>query len=192
MDTRQENRLTPYITDIAEVRKNWGFFLVLGLLLIALGATALYFNVFTTLFSVFLLGVLLIISGIAQIIQSFLARKWSGLFLSLIAGVLYIVVGFLCVTRPLLSAASLTILISAFLLVSGLARMFTSALIRFEQWGWVFFNGIVTFLLGVMIYLDWPLSGLWIIGMFVGIDMILSGWSWTILAWSIKSRFKNT
>lgn len=184
----EEKIMTPYIRDIAEVRNNWGSFFAIGLLLIILGVIAVTFNVFTTMFSVFLLGILLIVSGAAQIAQSFLARKWSGLFLALLAGILYIVVGFFCVAKPIASATGLTLLIAAFLLIGGLFRMLTSAILRFEQWGWVFFNGLITFILGLMIYADWPVSGLWIIGMFVGIDMILSGWSWVILALTARPR----
>jgi uncharacterized membrane protein HdeD (DUF308 family) len=66
--------------------------------------------------------------------------------------------------------------------------MLSSVLIRFEQWGWVFFNGLITFLLGVMIYSDWPLSGLWVIGMFIGIDLILTGWSWIVLSLAARSN----
>lgn len=188
MENRETNKLTPYIRDISEIQNNWGSFFAIGLLLIILGSVAIYFNVFTTLFTVFFLGVLLVVSGVVQIAQSFLARRWSGLVLTLLTGILYIVVGFFCVARPLLSAASLTLLIAAFLLVGGLFRMIGSAFLQFDHWGWAFFNGLVTFILGVMIYSDWPVSGLWIIGLFVGIDMLLTGWSWLLLSLSARSQ----
>ncbi|MCE2982853.1 MAG: HdeD family acid-resistance protein [Parachlamydia sp.] len=193
MDDRPHDPLVPFIRDIQEVRQNWGTFLALGILLIVLGTLAIVFNIFTTFFSILFLGGLLVVSGAAQIAQSFLARKWSGLFTSLIAGILYIIIGFFCLAKPMLTATSLTLLISAILLVGGLVRMITAGLLRFEHWGWVFFNGFVTFILGMLIYSDWPVSGLWIIGMFIGIDMLLSGWSWVILALSArpKEHFKG-
>jgi uncharacterized membrane protein HdeD (DUF308 family) len=184
VDDRQEVTLKPYVKDVAEIRQNWGTFFAIGVLLVILGTAALVFNVFTTYFSILFLGILLIISGAAQIAQSFLARKWSGLFQSLLMGILSIIVGFFCVAKPGVTAAGLTLLISTLLLVGGLFRMISSAILRFEQWGWVFFNGLVTFILGLMIFADWPVTGLWVIGMFIGIDMILSGWAWIILYWS--------
>lgn len=186
MENRQNITLMPFIKDVAEIRQNWGTFFALGILLVILGTIAVIFNVFTTLFTVSFLGILLIISGAAQIAQSFLARKWSGLFLALLMGVLCIVIGFFCVAKPTVTAAALTLLISAFLLVGGAFRMVSSALLRFEQWGWIFFNGLVTFILGILIYSEWPVSGLWVLGMFIGIDMILSGWSWILLSLSAR------
>lgn len=177
-----ENRLS----QIQEVRQNWVWFLALGILLILLGSGVIGSSYYATIFSMILFGVFLISAGIVQVVQAFLARKWSGVFLSLFLGLLYLVTGFLCLMRPETAAISITLWISAFCLIVGLFRMLTSIIIRFDQWGWVFFNGLVTFLLGLMIYADWPLSGLWVIGLFIGVDLILAGWSWVIL--SLTSR----
>ncbi len=171
-----------------EAKQNWGWLLALGILLIVLGTGIISTSYYATLFSVILLGVFLIAAGIIQITQAFLARKWSGLFLALFLGILYLVTGFLFLARPETAAISITLWIAAFCFIAGLFRMLAALLLRFEQWGWVFFNGLVTFLLGLMIYADWPLSGLWVIGLFVGIDMILAGWSWIFLAFSANKR----
>lgn len=176
------------LSRIQEVRQNWGWFLALGLVLILLGCGIISTSYYATIFSVILLGVFLFGAGIVQIVQSFLARKWSGLFLALFLGILYIVTGLICFARPETAAISITLWIAAFCFIAGLFKMLAALLVRFEQWGWVFFNGLVTFLLGLMIYADWPLSGLWVIGLFVGIDMILAGWSWVILAFSARAR----
>ena len=171
------------------VKESWGWFLALGVLLTVLGGAVIGSSYYATVFSVILLGAFLIAAGVVQIVQAFMERKWSGLFLSLFLGVLYLVTGFICVAKPTIAAISITLWIAAFCLVVGLFRMLAALLLRFDQWGWVFFNGLVTFLLGVMIYVDWPLSGLWVIGLFIGIDLILSGWSWVIL--SLTARTKN-
>jgi uncharacterized membrane protein HdeD (DUF308 family) len=180
--------LTPFFTDIDTVQKRWGSFLALGILLIVLGIASIGFSVFVTEFSVIVFGLILIGAGITQIIQSFWARKWSGLLLALLLGILYIVTGAVCVAKPIVSALSLTLLIAAFCFVGGLFRMISSAIMRFEQWGWVFFNGLVTFLLGLIIFADWPVSGLWVIGLFVGIDMLMLGWTWVILSLAAKEK----
>lgn len=179
-----EPRLSPYFRDVDKIRQNWGWFFSLGLLLIVLGAAVITTSIQQTLFSVILLGILIMGAGVVQIIQAFLARNWNGLFLSLLLGILYIVVGFLCAAKPGTAPQSLSLLISALFLIAGLFRMLTSLVLRFEEWKWVFFNGFVAFVLGIFIYLDWPISGLWIVALFVGIDMILSGWSWILLALS--------
>lgn len=186
------NRLTPYLAEVDSVRKNWTWFLALGLLLVVLGTAVIGSAYYATVFSVILFGFLLLGAGIVQIMQAFLARNWSGLFLALILGVLYIVTGFLCIAKPSSSAITLTFYIAAFCFVAGLFRMIASLILRFDHWGWVFFNGLITFILGLMIFSDWPLSGLWVIGLFVGIDMILSGWSWILLSLAARKPNQST
>lgn len=181
--------LSTLFRETETVRKNWGWFLVLGLALIVLGAYVINSAVTATLFSTVIFGALVIGAGVVQIVQAFLARLWSGFFLSLLLGVLYGVTGFLCMVHPAEAAINLTLLIAAFCLVSGLFRIIAALMMHFEHRGWVLFNGIVTFVLGIMIYTQWPLSGLWLIGLFVGIDMILSGWSWLLL--SLVARKAN-
>jgi uncharacterized membrane protein HdeD (DUF308 family) len=169
---------TNYLRNIDEARKNWGWFLAFGLLLIILGLGVISSSYYATIFSVVLFGVFLIAAGVVQLIQACLSLKWSGFFLTLFLGILYLITGFICVTKPALAAINLTLWIAAFCFIVGLFRMIISLLLRNDQWGWVFFNGLVTFILGALIYSNWPLSGLWVIGLFIGIDMILTGWSW--------------
>jgi uncharacterized membrane protein HdeD (DUF308 family) len=182
----RENRLTNRFREIGEVQKNWGWFFALGLLLIFLGLAVISSAFVATLFSIILLGIFLMAAGVVQIVQSFLARKWSGFFLSLFLGLLYIIAGFFCVARPEITVLTLTLWIAAFCFLVGLFRMLSSVILRFDEWGWVFLNGLITFLLGAMIYANWPISGLWVIGVFVGVDMIFSGLSWIILSLTAK------
>lgn len=186
MDNRSDYGMTPYIGEIKGIKEKWLWLFALGALLIVLGAFVIHNAVFATVFSVFLLGAILIGGGIIQVIQSFWAHKWSGVLLSLLVGILYLVTGYLMIARPAASAVGLTLLIAFLFLIGGLFRMIASAWYRFDQWGWVFFNGIVSFFLGAMIYADWPLSGLWVIGLFLGIDMILAGVTWLLV--SLQAR----
>jgi uncharacterized membrane protein HdeD (DUF308 family) len=184
----QETRLSTHFHEEEEVRKHWGWFLALGLLLTIMGGMVVQTSFVATVFSVMLFGAVLACAGVVQVIQAFLARKWSGLFLLLFLGILYIISGAFCVARPAEAAITLTLWFAAFCFISGIFRMLTSLLIRFQRWGWVFFNGLVTSILGSVIYADWPVSGLWVIGLIIGIDMVLSGWSWILLALTAISR----
>lgn len=193
MENQKEVKLQNSFYELDSVRENWNWFLALGILLVLLGAAIIGSSFYATVFSMILFGIFLFSAGIVQIVQAFLARKWTGLFLSLLLGVLYIITGFLCIAKPAVAAISITLWIAAFCLIAGLFRMLASLLFRFDQWGWVFFNGLVTFILGCLIYADWPLSGLWVIGLFIGVDMILAGWSWILLSLTARSRIaKNS
>lgn len=186
MGVQSEPGLIHNLGGIRGIREKWIGFLILGIILSLLGLFVINHAVTATAFSVMLLGILLMAGGVVQIIESFWAHRWSGVFFSLMVGLLYLVTGFICATKPGASALSLTLFIAAFCFLAGLFRMIASLWYRFDQWGWVFFNGLVTFILGWMIFADWPVSGLWVIGLFIGIDMLLAGITWVLL--SLKAR----
>ncbi len=173
--------------ELHAVRDHWWWFLLLGILLVVLGTVALSAAPFVTLVTVNVFGFLLLGAGIVQIVNSFWAGRWSGLLLHLLIGILYVITGFLIVDRPFKAEIGLTYMIALFLLVAGLFRIVASLLIRFHDWGWVLLNGIITLLLGLMILRQFPSSGLWVIGMFVGIDMLFNGWSWIMLSLGLRS-----
>ena len=103
-------------------------------------------------------------SRVAQIVQP---CEKSGL-----AAVLFGVVGILMVLRPVASAEMLTLLMGAFFLVVGLFQLIEPFWIGLPGWGWHVLNGIITLVLGVLVLTQWPVSGLWVIGMFVGVELI--------------------
>jgi uncharacterized membrane protein HdeD (DUF308 family) len=166
-----------------EVKRNRGWFLVLGALLIVLGIVAVGLSVLTTLASVLLFGWMLVASGALQVIHAFWREKnWHGFFLDLFAGILSFVVGFMLVTNPLAGATTLTLLIAMFLFIGGIERILASLTGHFPNRPWLLLNGVIDLGLGVLIWRQWPVSGLWVIGLFVGVDMLLTGWSAVMLA----------
>lgn len=167
--------------------KRWGWFLGFGIILILLGILAAAGAAVVTEISVLFLGILLLIGGVLQIGYAFWSRHWSGFFISSLAGALYVVVGALFIVNPTASAISLTLLLAAFYLAGGIFRIVGSVMMRFEQWGWALFSGIVKFALGLLILLGWPETGLWVFGLFIGIDLIVYGWFWVILALTIRN-----
>lgn len=183
--------------EIKKISKNWFPFMLLGITLLVLGFLSIGSSFFVTILTVAVIGVLLMIGGIMQIVNSFYTGRWGGFFLHLVLGLLYLVVGFMLLDAPTLNAITLTFLLAAFFIVAGLFRIITSIVTPFPGWGWTLVNGIVTFLLGVLIYKHWPSSGLWVIGLFVGIEMIFSGWYWVLFAsglraWTIEQQQQKT
>ena len=81
--------------------------------------------------------------------------------------------------------------VAAFLVVAGLFRIVAALSLRLPNWGWQLLRGFVTLLLGVLIYRAWPFSGLWVIGLFVGIEMIFYGWAWIMLALEVRAVGKR-
>ena len=167
--------------NLADFQKNRGWFLVQGIFLLIVGSLAIIYDVTATLISVFVFGWTLIFAGAFEALQSLWQPKWGGLFLQLTVGILAVVVGFHFLASPATGALVLIFLMAVYFMVVGILRAVTALTMRFPNWGWVLFSGIVTFMLGVLIKWNWAVSGLWIIGLFIGIDMIFRGWSYVML-----------
>jgi uncharacterized membrane protein HdeD (DUF308 family) len=160
---------------------------VMGIALVIIGTIAIGSAVVMTIVSVMFLGWLLIIGGVLEVIHGFTRRPWSGFFINLLAGALYAVAGILMVANPALAAVALTLLIAMMLIVAGVFRLFIAFSTPLQHRGWLILNGAISILLGAMICSSWPLSGLWVIGLFIGIDMIFNGWTEIMLALSARS-----
>ena len=171
---------------LEELKRGWGWFLGLGITLVILGGVALAWSVLATIISVQIFGWMLLFSGGLGLVHAFMRRRWSGFFIDLFAGALSAVVGLMLAAHPAEGAAVFTLLIALFLMIGGLFRIIAALSVRYHNWVWLLLNGVVTLLLGFLIWKEWPWSGLWVIGTFVGIDMMLYGWSLVMLGLSAK------
>ena len=175
------------LLEIDDLRRKWGWLFVLGISMVILGTVALFIAPAATLGTVLVLGWLLVVSGVVEAIQSFRVRKWGGVFLHLIGGVLGVLVGLLVVTHPVAGALAWTLLFASFFTVIGMFRLVAAIRLKFPNWGWAAFDGAVTLLLGLMLWMDWPASGLWFLGFAVGVSLILRGWSYVMFAIAVRA-----
>ena len=185
----------PVTSDASEVaiskaeglREIWSFLTGMGIALMILGFVAIGSSFIATLATVLVFGMLLLLGGLFQVVTAFWGRSWRGFSLHLLAGVLYLIVGVFMIDNPVETAVGVTLLVAAGLLVGGILRIVLSLVERFDGWGWALLNGIVSLLLGAAIWRQWPLSGLWVIGLFMGIEMLFSGLSWMMLGLGLRS-----
>jgi uncharacterized membrane protein HdeD (DUF308 family) len=167
----------------AELKRNWSWIFGLGILFIILGCVGLSMVVGLTLMSMFFFGALLIIAGLSHIIDVFNHRHWRGIVWQSLIAVLYIAGGCLVIYDPFLASTIITALLAWVLIVIGLTRMMMAfALRRDRGWGWLMLAGITAIILGVLIMAQWPISGLWVIGLFIAIEMIVNGWTYLFIA----------
>jgi uncharacterized membrane protein HdeD (DUF308 family) len=169
-----------------DLQKRWGLFVLMGFLMIVLGSIAIGSAVTMTLVTMVFFGWLMIAGGILQTAHGFTCKMWSGFFVDLFAGLLSTVVGFLMITNPGETAITLTLVIAMFLIVGGLFRIVTAAAVQYQNWMMLYLHGAVNLLLGFAILRQWPISGLWVIGLFIGIDMIFNGVSLIMLGMMAK------
>jgi uncharacterized membrane protein HdeD (DUF308 family) len=171
----------------ATLRGLWWLFLILGLVSVIVGFVAISSAFVATMASVFVFGILLLVAGVAEVIHAFLVRNLKGFALHLLAAALYLFTGFFMLEDPIRAATVLTLLFAAGFLVGGILRIITSLAVQFHGWPWVLLNGVVDLILGIMIFSGWPATSLWVIGLFVGIDLLFHGWSWVIMALTVRS-----
>ena len=176
---------TSFLLD--SVHRRWGWLLVLGILMIVLGTIAFIIMPAATLGTVLVLGWLLVVSGVFEAIQAFRERKSGGFFLHLLGAVLGLLVGFLIVTHPVAGALGWTLLFASFLTVIGIFRLVAAIQLQFPNWGWAAFDGAITLALGILLWTEWPWSGLWFLGLALGISLLLRGWSYVMFAIALHS-----
>ena len=173
--------------ELNALRGNWIWFVLLGVALLVLGTVALGSAVVASLAAVVAIGALLLLGGAAEAVGAFLCRCWSGFFLELLSGMLSIVVGLLFLRAPVGALAALTLLVACFLLVGGILKVVSAVAYRFAAWGWSLAGGIIDVILGVLIWQGWPASSLWVIGLFVGINLIFREFNWIALGLALHS-----
>jgi uncharacterized membrane protein HdeD (DUF308 family) len=167
-----------------EIRANWGWLLFMGIALTVLGTIGLVMAGALTIASVLWFGVLVIAGGVLTLVGAFKAEGWKAKLWEILIGVVYVLAGAVMLMNPAGSAVWFTMFIAAFLLVSGLFRIIVGFQIREEVkgWGWTVFGGIASIALAIMVFAQWPASGLWVIGLFVAIETIIQGTSMISIA----------
>jgi uncharacterized membrane protein HdeD (DUF308 family) len=165
-----------------EMIHHWGWFLAFGIILVALGIAAIARATTATVASMVVFGWLLIFAGVFEFVAAFMVGNWAGFFLHLLVAILFFIVGILMLTRPVMSAEVWTLVMSLFFLVGGLYLLISSLYYHLPGWGWQAFAGVITTVLGFLVAAGWPVSGLWVIGLFIGIELVCHGWAWIMLA----------
>jgi uncharacterized membrane protein HdeD (DUF308 family) len=157
---------------------HWVLFLVEGVVLLVLGATAVALPLLATLALTILIGWLFLVSGVMGIVTTFWMRQAPGFWWSLISAVLGIAVGLVLLASPVSGAFSLTLVLIAFFAIEGVVSIMFALDHKREltgRWGWMLVSGLVDLVLSVMIVAGLPSTAAWAIGLLVGINMIFGG-----------------
>lgn len=173
-----------------ELKKvGWGWLFALGILFVILGMFAIGMSGLTTIISVITLGVIILIAGVFVLVDAFSSwwGRWGGFLLHDLVGILYIIVGIILIQNPIMASVSLTLLLGIFYLALGVFRVIYSLYYQGIAWKWGLFNGLIAAILGILILSNWPASSLFIIGLFVGIDLLFTGWTYIMIALTARA-----
>ena len=159
-----------------------GWMLGGGAALILLGALATTLSVTATLVSVVIVGGLLLVAGALEAGAGLADTEWGGLLLHVVNGMLSVLAGVLVMMHPSLGALFLTLLMAIFFVIGGLVRLVVSLAAGLPHRAWIALSGFIGLALGLLVWSELPESAVWVIGAFVGIDLMVVGWSWLMLA----------
>ena len=162
------------------VKKDSTTLMILGIVTIVLGILAMMAPLMAGIAIALSVGFLLIVAGIMRTIFAFKCKSWGKGILVFLLGLLTLVVGFYMVTRPGSALATLTLFLAAYFVVDGFFEIIEAFDLKpIKGWGWMLFGGIVSIMLGIMIWRQWPISGAWAIGILFGIKMVFAGFAMT-------------
>ena len=169
------------------LKSRWGWVVGIGVLLLVFGLIALGSEVMATVASVQVVGIMMILGGIAEMVHGFGLKSWGRSILWVALGVFYALAGVFAILNPFLAAGVLTLLLGAGLVVSGIMRIVLAMqMTGGTPWIWVAASGLITALLGGMILAQWPLSSLYVLGLFLGIDLVFAGVSWIMMGLALR------
>ena len=183
-----QDRLTEAEENVLAVAKqNWGWLLALGILFVILGTVGLGMTVALTLTSLIFLGAFMIAGGVFQLVAAFREKTGKRLALGLLLAVLYIIAGIWVIQNPAMASAFATAMIAGLITALGILRLLAAFERKPESgWLWMLLSGITSLLLAGMIFMAWPSSALWVIGLFLAIEMIFHGWAYIFTALALR------
>jgi uncharacterized membrane protein HdeD (DUF308 family) len=178
---------------LGELVHNWGWLLAQGILLVILGTIGLGLTFWLTLATIFIFGILLLIGGVVQLFQAAKCRGWQSVLWHLLIALLYVLAGLSIMADPLVASTLITLLLAGALIGIGVLRLVMAFQFKGAgNWFWPLIGGLAAIVLGILIVTHWPVSGFWVIGLFVAIEMIFSGWSYIIIAIGARQLGKQS
>lgn len=177
----------------SEINKSVNGSLLIGILLIILGIVAIAQPTVSTIFAETWFALILASAGVAKLVYAFQTRNDGGFVWKLLLGLLYIATGIMLFVNPLTGVLTLTLLLAGFLLTEGVFELILAFRLRPQQnWTWALGNGIITLLLGAMIWFQWPFNAPWLIGTLVGVSVLFTGVSRVMLSLNARAALNHS
>jgi len=162
---------------------------VTGILLIILGTVAIFLPGLMSLGVAIFAGWLLLIGGVFWAIHTYQYDAKS--FMNWLKPALLVGVGLLMLVYPISGVAAVGMMLSIYLFLDAFGSFALAHLIRpVKGWGWMVFNGVISFLLATLFLIGWPATSMWLVGLYVGISLLFDGWALLALGWTFRKGAK--
>ena len=167
--------------------------IVWGVLLIVLGIAAVGSPFLAAIAVNVAIAWLIVLAGAVHVILAFRAHGASSMIWKLLVGVAYVCFGIYLILHPVLAVASLTLVLASLFLIEGVLNIVLFAKMRSTGGSaWLLIDGIITLVLGLLIYMQWPSSAAWAIGTLVGVSMIMSGVARVMMSLAVRKAGQTT
>jgi uncharacterized membrane protein HdeD (DUF308 family) len=174
-------------TPVDIVRQASTLSIVWGVLLIVFGMVAIGSPLLAAVAVNVAIAWLIVLAGVVHLMLALRAHGASSMIWKLLLGLAYLFFGAYLIMHPVLGVASLTLVLASLFLIEGILDIILFFKMRAVGGSsWVLVDGIVTLLLGLMIYVQWPSSSAWAIGILVGVSMISSGATRVMLSLTVR------
>jgi uncharacterized membrane protein HdeD (DUF308 family) len=172
------------------LQKHWRLFLFEGIAFIVLGIAAIIIPQFFSVVIVLFLGWVIVLAGAIHVSRALFFSNMPGFGLWLGLGILQILVGYLLIANPIAGVMTLTMMMTLFFVLEGTIKIYWAFLLRpLPQWQFVLMSGITALLFAVIILAFWSETAHWLLGLFVGINMVMLGWSMVNMSLEHKDRY---
>ena len=170
------------------VKKATGWLIALSILMILTGILAIAMPGISSVTFALILGWLLLFNGVVRIVKALQSKPIRGFWWSLIVGILYIISGLIAVFNPVEAVLTLTWLFGFMLLFEGIVTVISAFVNKTgRSLSWLLgLDGLITLILGILVLSQWPTSAIWLIGLYIGISILMSGISLLVVAWSTR------
>lgn len=188
LETPELQNVTP-----AEARKATGWLIAFSVALMVLGVVAIIWPGIASVTFTLALAWILLISGIVRIVKSFQSKAVRGFWLNIVVGVLYAIAGIYILANPVAGTASLTLALGILFIVEGIWTIIAAFQNKVGgNLSWlVVLDGVITLILGILVINQWPFSALWLIGLYVGISLLMSGIALLAISLSARKSLQN-
>ncbi len=164
------------VTSTSPIGRKWGWVFALGLVVCLAGIAALFTPALVTLSATFVIGFLLVVSGILEAVEAFQADgPRSRRLVTALGGILAILAGVLILLRPVPGVAALTLVFGVYVFLAGIFRGVTAIVDRHDAWGWDVAYGVLAVVLAGIILASWPADSIWFLGTVVAIEIFTRG-----------------
>ena len=172
---------------LEEAKQNAGLLTTFGAVELIVGLFAIGSPLVTGVAIAFMIGATLVLTGILRVASAFKAGSFGAGLLALLGGFLALVAGLVLLFRPAAGLTFITWMLAIYFVVNGIAQMVLGLKTRGAPGSeWEIFSGLVSVILGILVYVKWPLSGAWAVGVLVGVHLIISGW--TVIGIGLAAR----